>query len=99
MLAELLVAGFARLAGAAGIDETADPDGVASLPLSDFASDLHHLAHDFVARHHGKNFAAPLGPHLVNVRVANPAIKDVNQDIVRAGFAPLNGERSQRRLW
>ena len=48
-VAELLEARPATRAGAARIDEAADPDGVADLELGDAAADRAHRPHDLVA--------------------------------------------------
>ena len=96
--AKLLFARNAGFAGAVGIDEAADADDVADLPFFDMAAELEHLADDFVARNHREDRAAPFVAGLVNIGMADATIKDVDQNIVRAGLAALDGEGCNRRL-
>ena len=57
--AELLFAGEAVLAFAAGIDEASDPDAIADGVLGDVLADLADDARDLVAGHHREDG----GPH------------------------------------
>jgi hypothetical protein len=97
-LAILLLAFAAGRAAAAGIDEAADADDVAGLPFLHMVADLDHLADNLVARDHGEDRVVPLVLHLMNVGVTDAAIKNVNQNVVRARFAPLDGPRRQLGL-
>ena len=96
-LAILLFARKAGLAFAAGIDEAADADDVALVPLADMVADRGDTAHDLVPGHHGEDRAAPFVAGLVNVGMANAAIEDVDQDLVGARLAPLDAVRGKRR--
>src|SRR5581483_8901508 len=103
-LAVLLVAGPARLAFAARIDETADAYGVAGAIFFHLPADGGDAAHDLVAGDHWKYRVGPFAARLVNVRVADAAINDIDQHIAPAGLAPLDrigrqrARRSQRRV-
>ena len=98
-LAILLLARAAGLAAAAGIDEAADADDMAGLPFLHMIADLDDAADDLVAGDHGKDRVVPLVLHLVNVRVADAAIENVDQHVVRTGLAPLDrpGHELRRR--
>ncbi len=97
-LAILLLAGTAGLAAPAGIDEAADADDMTGLPFLDMVADLDHPADDLVARHHGKDRAAPFVAGLVDVGMADAAIENVDQDIVRAGLTALDRPWRQGRF-
>jgi hypothetical protein len=85
----LLFARFAGLASAVGIDEAADADGVAHFPLLHLGADLEDLADDLVTRDHRKDRVAPFVARL-DVRVADAAIEDVDEDVVRSWLAPFD---------
>src|SRR6185295_4164836 len=88
-LAKLLLARAAGLAAAAGIDEAADADDMAGLPLLHMIADLGYPADDLVTGDHGKDRVVPLVLHLMKVRVANAAIENVDQHVVRTRLATL----------
>ena len=81
----------------ARIDETADADRVAGPEPGDVGAGLGDPADDFVARHHREHRPAPFVAGLVDVRVANAAIEDVDQHLVRAGLAAVDRKRGQGR--
>jgi hypothetical protein len=60
-------------------------------------SDLNDLANDLVARDHGKDRSAPFVARLVNVGMANAAIENIDQHIVGAWGAALEGKGRKRR--
>ena len=95
LLAELLEVALAGVAVAAGVDHAADADQVAGLELRHLAPTARHAAHDLVARDHGEDGAAPLVARLVDVGVADAAEEDVDQHVVRARVAALDGERRE----
>ncbi|MNK68775.1 hypothetical protein D3C87_881510 [compost metagenome] len=97
-LAELLFACLAGLALPAGIHQAAHADRIADLPLRHRRPDAGNRPHDLVAGHHGVARAAPLVLHLMQVRVADPAVPDVDQHVVGAGLPPLDDGRSQGSL-
>src|SRR5437667_9220690 len=95
--AVLFQACLAARAHSAGIHETAD-----SGKLPDFESfhpgpDACHASDNFVAWDHWENRATPLIPRLMDVRVADPAVKDFNQHIVWTWIAPFKVERFENR--
>ena len=94
----LLEVGLAGLTAPAGVDHAADAGEVADLQLADVPADGRDAPDDLVARHHGVDGAAPVVAGLVEVRMAHPAVQDVDGDVVRAGVAPLDGEGGDRRI-
>jgi hypothetical protein len=92
LLAVLLQAFFAARAPSAGIHETADPGEIAGFEALCLGSDARHASDDFVSGDHGKNRTAPLVPCLMDVGVADAAVEDFDEHIMRTRFAPLEGE-------
>jgi hypothetical protein len=80
----------------AAVDETANPDRIADLEPGDLAADRADESHDFVTWNARINRALPFGPHLVEVRVADAAISDVDLHIVRTRLAALDLDRLER---
>src|SRR5581483_4988522 len=97
-LAVVLQAAQAGVALAAGADEAADADGVARLHLAHASAGLCHPADDLVAGDQRVRGAGPFVPHLVQVRMADPAEEDVDRHVPLAGVAALELERTHRRL-
>ena len=85
--------GLAGLAAAARIDHAADGGEIAGLELRDMRPDLDHAADDLMARNHGIKRIAPVIARLMEVGMADAAIKDVDLDVMRAGIATLETER------
>ena len=82
--AELLFAGEAVLAFAAGIDEASDPDAIPDGVLGDVLPDLADDAGDLVAGHHREDRGTPFFARLMDVGVADAGVGDVDQHVVRA---------------
>ena len=85
----LLVAFLAARALAAAIYHAANSSGVTYLELGHLVADCGDSADDFMTGHHGVKSVAPLVARLVNIRVADAAEFDVDQDVGGAGFAML----------
>ena len=96
VLAELLEARAALGTGATGVHHASDTGGVAHLEVLDRAADRGDLPHDFVARHHRVQRHSEVVVHEVNVGVAHAAMRDVQDDVARAGVAALEAERPER---
>src|SRR5690606_29335228 len=86
-VAVVLQPGLAILAVPATVDDAADPDQIAHLIPRHLRADRTHAADDFMARHTGELGAGPFGTHLVQVRVADAAVEDVDLHIMRARSA------------
>ena len=98
-LAVLLKVVGASGAAATRVDHAADADAVADLELSHLAAGGDDGADNLVAGHHREDAVrAPLGLDLVQVRVADAAVLDVDGDVVVAGRAALDGVRDDGRL-
>ncbi len=97
-LAILLEVFLAGRAFAAGVDHAADTGPVADLQLLDMGADFHDLADDLVAGHHRVERVVPVVANLMEIGVADAGVENLDLDIVRAGFAPLEIERDKRRL-
>src|SRR5262249_53948096 len=97
-LAELLLASLAGLTSATRIDETADADGIANLPVLNLVASLRYDADDLVPGHHRKNRSPPIAADLMNIAMTDTTIENVDQHIMWTGFAPLDRQRRQWRF-
>ncbi|MFT3765446.1 MAG: hypothetical protein QM820_08030 [Minicystis sp.] len=97
VLAILLQALLAGRADAARVDQAADTGVVAGLELGHLGAHPLDAADDLVAWHHGIGGVRPLVADLMDVRVADSAVEDPDQDVVLARVAALEGEGPQRR--
>lgn len=88
--AVVLVSTLACIAFAAGIDDHANAGQIADTELRDSTADRCHATDDLVAGDNRIHRLAPLTTSGVNVGVAHAAVIDVNDDIVRTRFAPLD---------
>ena len=86
--------GFVQAAGGAS---TAAPCSRPSRRAASTDREVVHVAapgredrHDLVAGHHGKDRVVPLVLHLMDVRVTDAAIENVDQNVVWAGLAPFD---------
>ena len=84
-------------ADAAGIDHVADTGPVADGKFLHARADGGDDAGDFVARHQRVARASAQAVGVLDVGVADAGIGDVDDDIVRAGVAPLDRRRLERR--
>ena len=89
--AVLLLALQAVDALAAGVDHAADADAVADGVLGDFRADLGDDAGDLVAGDQRVLLRAPVAADGVDVGVADAGVLDLDQDVVRANVAALDG--------
>src|SRR5439155_5231411 len=96
--AVLLETCLAVVALPAGADHAADADLVACLESGHAGADLGHHTRDLVAGHHREDRLAPALTGLVDVRVADTGVLDVDQDVVFADRPALDGGSLQRRL-
>ena len=90
--------GFARCAGAAGIDHAADGGEITYSEFLYSAADLRNFADDFVARNHGKDSREPVVVDLVKVGMADAAIFDGDHNVIRKRIAALEIERLDGRF-
>ena len=90
-------AGFTVLAGHAGFDGDAYTGEITGFELGHGRADGGHAAYDLVAGDHGVHGAAPLVAHLVDVRVADAAVVDGNDDVGGARFTAIEVKRGERR--
>jgi hypothetical protein len=93
IFAVLLQALLATITGSAGVYETTDSGQLTDFETFHLGSDACHASDNFMPGDHGKNCAAPLVPRLMDVRVADSAVKDFDEHIVWPWFAPLKVER------
>jgi hypothetical protein len=86
---------------AAGIDEAADPSQIALLELFDLAPHPRDTADDLVAGHDGVDCVPPLVAGEMHVRVADPAIENLDLHVLRPRLPALEAERQPgyRRPW
>ena len=94
--AVLLEPCLAVVALTTGIDEHADAHPVPGLERRDLRTDLADNAGDLVSGHHREDRGEPLLARLVDVRVADPGVLDVDEDITRTQLASLDGVRLER---
>jgi len=90
----------ALCASSAGVHETANSNLVAYFVTADLIADSRHDAGDLVPRNHGEYrfllILAPFVASLMNVGMADPAIFDVDNDVVLSRFSALELPRSER---
>ena len=83
----------------AGIEHAADGGEIAFLEILDGATDFGDATDNFVAGNagvDGGHGVLPLVANLMEVGVADAAEENFNLDVLRAGLATLEGERSER---
>jgi len=85
----LLQTGSAVGALPTGIDEAANAGEIAHFELLHLIANLLDAAQDLVSRHHGVNGVAPFVANLMDIRVANATVHDLNLNIVRTGFSAI----------
>jgi hypothetical protein len=81
--------------GATGVDHATDPDGIADGVGGHRGPDRGDAANDLVARHDREGGHGPVVVHEVDVGMPDPAIEDLDSDIVESRLAPLDAERRQ----
>jgi len=96
LFAELLEPVLTRSAGAAGVDQTSHAGEVTGLERFDAAPCLGDAADDLVPGNHREAGARPLVAGLVDVRVADSAEEDLEDEVAGSGFAALDGHRGER---
>ena len=79
----------------AAVDETANAHEVSDLVFRYASADGGYSSDNFMARDEGILRAAPFVARGMNIRVADAAIEDVDDDIFGAGFAPFEAERGE----
>jgi hypothetical protein len=94
--AVLLLAPQAGRALPAGVDHAADADAVTDGVPGDLGAGLGDDAGDFMAGDHGIGGRTPLAAHVVDVRVADTDVLDLDQDVVRADVPSLDGRGGER---
>src|SRR6201993_81694 len=91
--AVLFKAALTLRAGTARVDKATDTHFVAHFIFGHAVADGSYYAGDLVPRHHGEDrfflVVAPFVARLMNIGMANPAIFDLNDDIVLAWLATL----------
>src|SRR6202012_5159453 len=87
--AELLEAGLAQIALAARVDQAADADPVADRVPGDGRANPTDHAGDLVSGRERVRGAAPLAAHGVDVGVADAAVLDVDEHVVRTELAAV----------
>ncbi|MNN30577.1 hypothetical protein D3C81_1442310 [compost metagenome] len=80
----------------AAIDDAADANQLAKLEARDMRAYCGHPPDDFVARHAGELGSGPLRPDLMQIGVADAAIRDVDLHVMGAGTAAGDFHRLQR---
>ena len=83
-------------AGAAGINETADSDPVTRGEFCHGSTDLLDHADDLVAGNHRVKGTAPFIASLMDVRVTDAAVGNLQMDIMGARFTVLEREGGER---
>jgi hypothetical protein len=95
----LFQAGFAFRTFATGINKTPDSGQIACFEFGDVIPRLDHAADNLVTWHHRIDRTTPLVASLVNIRMADAAIQNVDLDVMWTHFAPLKAERAQWISW
>jgi hypothetical protein len=94
----MFVSYFAITAASVRIDKTADSGKVANLELGDLRANTRDSAEDLMARHHGvARVSSPVVFHVVQIRVANTAKKDIDLNVMLLRGTTDNSVRNERR--
>jgi len=80
---------MAARAGPARIHHAADSRKITFLKLRDAGTGFHDTAHDFVAWHAWVNRVVPFIPGLMDIRVADATIQDVDLNVLRKRVAAI----------
>src|SRR5713101_10013012 len=100
MLRTVLLQTFlATPADTTGIHHCADASQLAHVQSLYRGSDACHAPDYFMAWDHRENRAAPLVPHLMDVGVADSAVHDFDEHVVRTQVASLEVEWFENRRW
>ena len=94
--AVLFIALFALRTLTTGINETSDSDEVANLEFRDLVSGLDYATDNLVARNHGVDRSAPFVAGLMDIRMADTTILDVDLNVSGLHFTPLETEWRKR---
>jgi hypothetical protein len=89
VIAVLFKAFFTAYTGSTRIHEATNTDKIPGLKLFDISANLCDLSNNLVTRDHRKNGIPPLTTSLVDVRVADTGIENVDQHIVRFDGAAI----------
>src|SRR5262245_21439337 len=88
----MLVAHLARRALPARVDQAADGRDIAHFEFGDCRARMCHAAHDLVPRYNRKLREAPVVTGVMDVRVADPAVRQLEDDVLRSGVTALEGK-------
>lgn len=89
----LFLAISATVALATGIHKATHPHDITRCKASCLLADTDHPSNYLMPRHDWINRSAPLIPRGVDIAVADTAVQDINQNIVRARLAAIKGKR------
>ncbi len=98
VLAILLLPVHATRADTARIHQATDPGQVAYSKFAYLSAGLDDTPDDLMAGNHGINRTAPLVADLVDIRMADPAILNLDDNVGWTGCAPVKRKRLQSRL-
>src|SRR3546814_10282020 len=89
---------FARRACLAAIDHAADTDRFSHREIGHLVAHRADMADDLMAGNARVMRAAPFAADLMKVRMADAAIGDLDDDVVRAGLAAGDRQRLERTI-
>jgi len=93
--AELFQMLAAARAFPAGIHQAADRRGIPDFEFADVIAHCSHLANDLMAGNAGIDRVVPFVAGLMQVRVADAAVEDVDLHVMRTGRAAFEGKRGE----
>jgi len=80
-----------------GIHEAANAGYVTGGKASHFGSDTHHAAYYLMSWHKWITCSTPFVPRGVDVAVADTAVDDLYQNVVRTRLSAVEGKRLKRK--
>src|SRR5581483_970140 len=98
LLPHVLMTTPAARALSARVNQTADGRGITHLEFSHGRARMRYPADDFVTGHDGELREAPVVTGVVNIRMADPTVRQLEHDVLRSRVAALEGERRQARV-
>src|SRR5699024_9005199 len=99
LLAELFFSCQTWVTLAARVHKAADAYLIAHLELRDLRTNFSDNPGDFMARDHGVDPGAPFVPSIVDVRVTDTGVGDVDQHIILADCAAGDGALLEGSAW
>lgn len=97
LFAILLKPMLTRLANATRVNHTTNRGEIAGFKFADFTADGTNPPDNLMSRNNRIGAKTPVVARLMKVGVANAAIEDIDNHVIRSRLTAFKGKRSQRR--